>query len=199
MNQPFVIAIAGGSGSGKSTLAHMLSEALPGSTTTLRHDSYYHDCSKLPVSDSGSINFDNRNAIETSLFVKHLDQLIAGSAVVAPNYDFATHTRAKTGHAVPTADFIIVEGVMVLLEPTIRARTELGLYIDLADDVRFLRRLKRDINERGRTTESVMAQYVDTVRPFHKSAVEPSRQFADLIVNTQDFTRVVKAVGRLAS
>ena len=157
MTAPLVIGIAGGSGSGKSTLANALAEALPRPTSILRHDSYYHDMSKLPASDSATVNFDSREAIETPLFVKHLDQLIAGQAIVAPKYDFETHTRAATGYAVPAADIIIAEGVMVLIEPTIRKRLGLSLYVELADDIRLLRRLKRDTTERGRTTESVMA------------------------------------------
>lgn len=199
MKTPFVIAIAGGSGSGKSTLAGALVEALPWSCSILRHDSYYHDSSKLPRSDRGEVNFDDRAAIETPLFVRHLDQLLAGSAIVAPNYDFATHTRAKTGHAISASEVIIVEGVMVLMEPTIRARTDMGLYVELADDIRLLRRLKRDTAERGRTPESVMGQYVSTVRPFQQEFVEPSKQFADLIVNTQDFNRLAKAIVKLSA
>jgi uridine kinase len=197
MARPLVIAVGGGSGSGKTTLANALAEALPFSTTILRHDNYYHDVSTLPTDTDGSVNFDSRDAIETSLFVKHLDQLIAGHAVVAPNYDFETHTRARTGHAVPTADIILVEGVMVLVEPTIRKRTDLNLYVELEDDIRLLRRLKRDTIERGRTAESVMAQYVRSVRPFQKNEVEPSRRFADLIVNTQDFSRLTTVVRSL--
>lgn len=198
MTKPLVIAIAGGSGSGKSTLANMVAESLGRPTSVLRHDSYYYDVSKLPVSDNEPVNFDSRESIETSLFVKHLDQLIAGQAVVAPKYDFETHTRGSTGCAVPVGEVIIVEGVMVLLEPEIRRRTDLNLYIELPDDIRLLRRIKRDTSERGRTTESVMAQYMSTVRPFQKTLVEPSRSFADLIVNTQDFDRVANAVLRLA-
>lgn len=197
MTKPIVIAIAGGSGSGKTTLANALAKSLPQSVSILRHDSYYHDVSRLPVSPNGTVNFDSREAIETQLFVKHLDQLLAGQAIVAPKYEFETHTRAKTGYAVPAAEIIIVEGVMVLLEPAIRERTDLALYIDLPDDIRFLRRLKRDTSERGRTVESVMAQYVSTVRPFQKSHVDHSRQFADLVVNTQDFDRLTKAIARM--
>ena len=199
MRKPFVIAIAGGSGSGKTTLATALADAIPRSVSILRHDSYYHGAARLPSSDSGEVNFDSREAIETPLFVKHLDQLIAGQAIVAPKYDFETHARATTGYAVPAADVIIVEGVMVLLEPTIRARTDIGLYLDLPPDIRFLRRLKRDTTERGRTADSVMAQYVSTVRPFQQMHVEPSKQFADLIVNTQDFTRLTKAIVKLTA
>jgi uridine kinase len=199
MRKPLVIAIAGGSGSGKTTLATVLADAIPRRVSVLRHDSYYHGAARLPASDGGEVNFDSREAIETPLFVKHLDQLIAGQAIVAPKYDFETHTRSATGYAVPAADVIIVEGVMVLLEPTIRARTDIGLYVDLAPDIRFLRRLKRDTTERGRTAESVMAQYVSTVRPFQQTHVEPSRQFADLVVNTQDFARFAKAIVKLTA
>ena len=197
MKRPLVIAIGGGSGSGKTTLANRLAEAIPRTTSILRHDSYYHDVSKLPVTDTGGVNFDSRDAIETPLFVKHLDQLIAGQAVVAPKYDFESHTRSGTGYAVAAAEIIIVEGVMVLVEPEIRKRCDLNLYIDVEDDIRFLRRLKRDTSERGRTTESVMAQYLSTVRPAQKSLVEPSRCFADLVVSTQNFERIANAVREL--
>ncbi len=198
MKQPFVIGIAGGSGSGKSTLAEAIANTLPGRTSILRHDSYYRDRSRLPINERGEVNFDALEAIETPLFVEHLKQLIDGDPIVAPRYDFSTHTREATGDEIAPGNVVVVEGIMIFAEPTIRELLDLRVFIDIDSDERFIRRLNRDVSERGRTVESVVSQYSQMVKPFQDTIVDPSREFADIAVTTQNFERVMAAIRRLS-
>lgn len=198
MTKSFVIGIAGASGSGKTTLADAIAAMSPANVSILRHDSYYHDRSRLPVDERGGINFDALEAIESSLYVEHLQQLVSGQTVTAPRYDFSTHTRGEAGDHIEAAPVIIAEGIMVLAEPTIRERLDLRIFMDTDPDVCLLRRVKRDISERGRTISSVMDQYTQAVKPFFENVIGPSRGFADITVKTQDFARVTSAIRRLA-
>ncbi len=196
-DRPLVVAIAGGSGSGKSTLVDAIQACSPRPVSVLRHDAYYRDQSDLPRPERDATNFDDLDAIETELFVQHLDELIAGNPIVAPEYDFSTHTRTSGGQRVQPADLILAEGVMVLAEPAIRQRVDLAVYVELDPDIRFIRRLQRDMAQRDRRLGSIVDQYVNTVRPFQLAVVEASRQHADLVVSTQNFERLTRVISRI--
>ncbi len=178
-----VIGIAGGSGSGKTTVQRRVMERFgPGRIALLEHDAYYHDLSHLPLEDRARFNFDHPDALETTLLVAHLDALLAGQPVEKPTYDFTRHRRTDETVRVEPRPVIVVEGILVLGEPDLRERMDIKLYVDTPDDVRLMRRIERDIAERGRTLEAVLAQYRRTVRPMHLEFVEPSKRFADVII-----------------
>lgn len=180
---PLVIGIAGGSGSGKTTVANaILQRAAPGRIAYIQHDSYYKDLSKLGPAQRATTNFDHPNSLETELMASHVQQLKAGKAVDVPAYDFTTHTRKEETTRVESRPVILVEGILLYVDAKMRAQCDVKLYIDTDADLRFIRRLQRDITERGRTTESVIKQYLATVRPMHLEFVEPSKRYADLII-----------------
>lgn len=181
--QPVVIGIAGGSGSGKSTVLRRIIERFgPEHIALLDHDSYYRDLSHLPHDVRASYNFDHPDTLETSLMTTHLDLLIAGAAIDKPVYNFVTHSReVETIHISPRR-VIIVEGILVLAEPTLVERMDIKLFVDTDDDIRLMRRIRRDIEERGRSIHSVLDQYERTVRPMHLEFVEPSKRRADVIL-----------------
>ena len=179
---PLVIGIAGGSGSGKSRISEALETTLAPGIARLQHDSYYRDLSHLPSEERRVFNFDHPDALETDLLIAHLDALIAGESVDVPTYDFATHCRSSTTRTLQSAPIILVEGIMALHDPALRARLSLRVFVDTPADVRLIRRLKRDMAERGRSPEQTMAQYLDTVRPMHDRFVAPCRAHAHLIV-----------------
>jgi uridine kinase len=185
-----LVAITGGSGSGKSTLAEGLRAALPaGAATLVSEDWYYHDCSRFPAFDPASFDFDDIVIRDHALLIEHLGALRAGRAVAAPVYDFATHSR-KPGAAQPIepAPVLIVEGTHLLCSAEVAAMFDLRIYLDTPDDVRFIRRLLRDQEHRGRTARSVIDQYLGTVRPAHFRLTHASRQRADLIVTDPSTT-----------
>jgi uridine kinase len=183
MNRPVLIGIAGGTGSGKTTIAQTIFDRVGRERIEwISHDSYYHNYSHLPPAERARINFDHPHSLETSLLVEHLDQLIEGSVVRIPVYDFASHTRLPQTREVQPKRVIIVEGILVLAEPEIRRRIHIKLFVDTPPDIRFLRRLRRDLDARGRSVESVIKQYLTTVRPMHEEFVEPSKRYADLII-----------------
>jgi uridine kinase len=175
--------VAGGSGSGKTTVVRKLVSGLaPEPVTVLRHDAYYRDRGHLPAAERVSINFDHPDALETSRLTAHVAALKEGRPVEVPSYDFRTHTRiAATTSTVPT-DVIVLDGILVLADAALRSLTDLKVYVDTDADLRFIRRLQRDLAERGRTVESIIRQYHATVRPMHAEFVEPSRRHADVIV-----------------
>ncbi len=181
--RPIVIGIAGGTGSGKTTIARKVFEGIgPGRIEWISHDSYYKDYSQLPLEKRHHINFDHPDSLETSLLVEQIDELLSGHLVAVPIYDFTTHARKAESRRVEPKRAIIVEGILVLAEPEIRKRIDIKLFVDTPPDIRFLRRLGRDIHERGRTVDSVIEQYLMTVRPMHEEFVEPSKRYADLII-----------------
>lgn len=183
MNRPVLIGIAGGTGSGKTTIAQTIFDRVGRERIEwISHDSYYRNYSHLPPEERVRINFDHPNSLETSLLVEHLDQLIDGSIVRIPVYDFASHTRLGETREVHPKKVIIVEGILVLAEPEIRRRIHIKLFVDTPPDIRFLRRLRRDLDDRGRSVDSVINQYLTTVRPMHEEFVEPSKRYADLII-----------------
>lgn len=183
MQSPLVVGIAGGTGSGKTTVAHKLAAALPaGSCVTLEHDAYYRDQSHLPEHERAKINYDHPGSLESSLLAEHLRELRAGRAVEVPIYDFATHTRRFETRHVDPARVIIVEGILTFAEPELRDQLDIKIFVDTDADIRLMRRIRRDLEHRGRTFQSVRDQYYATVRPMHIEHVEPSKRWADLIV-----------------
>ncbi len=179
----FTIGIAGGSGSGKTTLARLIMEHIgPEHIAFLPHDAYYKDFSHLPLEERARQNFDHPNALETDLLIEHIQALKRGEPVHRPVYDFATYSRKPETVLVEPRPVILVEGILVLAEPRLRALFDLKLYVDTDPDIRFIRRLLRDIRERGRTLDMVVEQYLRTVRPMHLEFVEPSKRYADLII-----------------
>jgi uridine kinase len=180
---PFVLGIAGGSGSGKSTIARAILEALPPTSgVLLEQDHYYRPQSHLSREDRERVNYDHPDALEIDLLSAHLDALRAGQTIERPTYDFARHDRAPVGVRVEPAPVIVVEGILVLAEPKLRARFDAKLFVDTDPDIRLMRRIRRDLEHRGRTFAQVRKQYYETVRPMHLAFVEPSKRFADLIV-----------------
>jgi uridine kinase len=177
-----LIGIAGGTGSGKTTLADRIGAALAGDATVLQHDGYYRDRSHLAPAERNHLNYDEPNALENDLLVAHLGELRAGRAVDVPRYDFATHTRRAEPRHVAPARIVVVEGILLFAVPELRAAFDLRIFVDTDDDIRLMRRIRRDLVERGREIGSVEAQYYGSVRPMHLMHVAPSKRFAHLIV-----------------
>jgi uridine kinase len=182
-NAPLVLGIGGGSGSGKSTVARAILNALPpGSGVLLEQDHYYRPASHLPLSERERMNYDHPEALEMDLLCEHLDILRSGRAVTRPTYDFSQHDRAKEGVRIEPAPVIVVEGILVLVDDRLRSRFEVKLFVDTDSDIRLMRRIRRDLEQRGRTFAQVRKQYYETVRPMHLAFVEPSKRFADVIL-----------------
>ncbi len=181
--KPLVIGIAGGTGSGKTTVANaVLSRVGLQRIAFLSHDAYYRDLSHLPIEDRRKINFDHPDSLETELLVEHIQRLVNWQPVEVPVYDFTCHSRtSQTVHVEPRR-VIMVDGILIFYEPALRPLFDVKIYVDTDADLRFIRRLQRDIVERGRTTESVIQQYINTVRPMHMEFVEPSKRYADVII-----------------
>ncbi|HEY0140624.1 MAG TPA: uridine kinase [Thermoanaerobaculia bacterium] len=183
MKTPVIIGIAGGTGSGKTTVARAIYDHVGRDRIEwISHDSYYRNFDALSPEERARINFDHPDSLETELLVRHLDVLGKGSSVEVPVYDFTTHTRKPETHHVEPRRVIIVEGILVLAEVDLRKRIDIKLFVDTPADLRFLRRLVRDIQSRGRSLDSVVDQYMNTVRPMHEEFVEPSKRYADLII-----------------
>jgi len=180
---PLVIGIAGGSGSGKTTVAQeILQRVGPDRIAFLQHDSYYKDLSGLPPAQKAEVNFDHPNSLETELLAQHIASLRDGKPVEVPIYDFSTHSRTSQTYTVRPRMVILVEGILIFTEAALRNMFDVKIFVDTDSDLRFIRRLERDITERGRTTESVIKQYQATVRPMHMEFVEPSKRYADVII-----------------
>jgi uridine kinase len=180
---PIIIGIAGGTGSGKTTVANVvLSRVGTSSIALVPHDAYYKDLNELPETQREQVNFDHPGSLDTPLMIDHLLQLRGGKSVEIPIYDFTTHSRtSRTTHLEPQP-VILVEGILIFAEPELREMFDVKIFVDTPPDIRFIRRLERDINERGRTVASVIQQYQSTVRPMHLEFVEPSKQYADVII-----------------
>jgi uridine kinase len=189
--RPFVIGVAGGSGSGKTTIARSLAEAVGSDSCALiEQDCYYRDLSHLPAAERAAANFDHPDAIEVELLVAHLDALCGGESVAKPHYDFERHVRAPDTEDVAPRPVLIVEGILVLALADLRSRMDLRLFVDTAADIRLMRRVRRDLEHRGRTFEQIRKQYYDTVRPMHLAFVEPSKEHADVIIPEGGHNRV---------
>jgi uridine kinase len=181
--RPLIVGIAGGSGSGKTTLVREILKLLPGrSVVVLEQDAYYKTASHLSLEERRAVNYDHPAALDNALLVNHVSQLRRGLAVERPVYDFTSYTRLTETVRVEPADVIIVEGILILENRRLRELMDLKLFVDTDADIRFIRRLSRDILERGRSLQSVMNQYLSTVRPMHLEFVEPSKRHADVII-----------------
>ncbi len=182
MENILVIGIAGGTGSGKTTLMKRLVETFGDHVSVVSHDNYYRRHDELSFEERSAINYDEPAALETELMVEHLDRLRSGQGVDCPVYDYAAHNRSdETVHIQPRR-VIIVEGIMIFAEPELRKRMDIRIFVDTDADIRLCRRIRRDVNKRGRTVESVLSQYQQTVKPMHEQYVEPSKRYADLVV-----------------
>jgi len=181
--KPILIGIAGGSGSGKTTVQRKVVESFDkGSILVLEHDSYYKDFSQLSFEERASMNVDHPDSLETDLLVRHLDSLLEGNSIQKPTYDFENHLRLEKTELVESRPIIVLEGILILFEESLRSRMDIKIYVDTSDDLRLLRRIKRDIECRGRDLDSILSQYESTVRPMHLQYVEPSKRHADLII-----------------
>ena len=188
---PFVIGIAGGTGSGKTTVANMILEQVGAEKiAVLPHDAYYRDLSDRSREQRAKVNFDHPNSLETELLVEHIKDLKAGKTIHLPSYDFKTHTRTKATILIEPQPVILVEGILIFVEPELRSLFDIKIFVDTDPDIRFIRRLERDINERGRTSQSVIEQYLKTVRPMHLEFVEPSKRYASVIIPEGGFNQV---------
>jgi uridine kinase len=189
--RPVTIAVAGGTGSGKTTAANAILERVGSHHIAyLPHDAYYKDLEDMRPGPDGLINFDHPDALDTRLMIQHLTTLQAWQPVDIPVYDFTKNRRLSQTHHIEPLPIILVEGILILAEPALRQLFDIKIYVDADADIRFIRRLKRDITERGRTPESVIHQYLSTVRPMHLEFVEPSKRYADVIIPEGGFNTV---------
>lgn len=185
---PFTIGVAGGTGSGKTTAAHSIIERVGSDKIAyLQHDSYYKELRHLPPDKRAAVNFDHPDSLDTSLMIEHIKQLQSWQAVEMPVYDFATDSRTTETVRIEPQSIILVEGILIFSEPELRDLLDFKIFVDTDSDLRFIRRLQRDINERGRTVDSVISRYLRTVRPMHTEFVEPSRRYADIIIPQMGF------------
>ena len=182
MNDHLFIGIAGGSGSGKTTLACQLKERFGDHLSLLRHDDYYKAQSALTLSERSALNFDHPDSFDTELLIKHLDELRSGKSIACPIYDYSQHDRSAEVRIVQATQVIVLEGILIFENPQILDRLDIKIFVDTDADVRILRRIKRDVSERGRSLDSVISQYFATVKPMHEAFVEPSKRYADIIV-----------------
>lgn len=183
MSRSFLIGVAGGTGSGKTTLTRNIVSALRRTqVAVIQHDWYYRDRSGVPEQDRATINYDHPNALETSLLIRHLKALKRGKPVRPPRYNFVSHTRMESGEEIRPTPVIIVEGILIFADEHLRNLFDLKIFVQTEGDLRLLRRLQRDLSDRGRSFESAVHQYLETVRPMHEMFVEPSQQHADIIV-----------------
>ncbi|HET9702418.1 MAG TPA: uridine kinase [Vicinamibacterales bacterium] len=179
----FVIGVAGGSGSGKTTVVRRIVDSLGSEhVTLLDHDRYYRDRNDLRLEERASLNYDHPDSLETDLLVRHVRELRAGRAVQVPRYDFTRHARLPETETCQPRRALIVEGILVFTDAALRELMDLKVFVDTDSDTRFIRRLQRDVAERGRTMESVIDQYQSTVKPMHLEFVEPSKRYADVII-----------------
>ncbi|MGW8264829.1 MAG: uridine kinase [Longimicrobiales bacterium] len=200
MAERILLGVAGGSGSGKTTVVEEILKGLRTSpVSVIHHDAYYRDLSHRTFEERVEVNFDHPDALETELLVEHLGRLRAGEGVDVPVYDFSTHTRRKRTRRVEPTGVIIVDGILVLADPRLRELLDIKVFVDTDPDLRFIRRLGRDMKERGRSLESVVEQYLRTVRPMHLAFVEGSRAHADIIIpeGGQNQVAIDLLVGRL--
>jgi uridine kinase len=183
MRTPFVIGVAGGTGSGKTTVTDRVIATVGGArVAVLAQDWYYCSQPEVPLVVRERVNYDHPDAFDWALLLEHLDELSTGTAVRAPIYDFTVHDRSPDTQHIAPAPIVVVEGILALYDPALRDRMHLKVFVDTDADVRFIRRLERDVRERGRSSESVIEQYLTWVRPMHLQFVEPSKRYADVII-----------------
>lgn len=184
LDKPVVIGITGGSGSGKTTIAHEVANQINDDDRIMiiTQDSYYKDNTGLDMEERKKINYDHPNAFDMPLLEAQINQLLHRKAIEMPTYDFTAHTRSDETIHVEPADIIILEGILVLFNEDIRNLMDIKVYVDTDDDIRFIRRLQRDMQERGRSLDSVISQYMDTVKPMYHQFIEPTKRYADIII-----------------
>ncbi|MEM7336306.1 MAG: uridine kinase [Chloroflexota bacterium] len=183
LKKPIVFAVAGGTASGKTTVAKKILEVVGTSKIAyLPHDAYYRDLTHLSLEERVKVNFDHPDSLETKLMVKHIKHLLQHKTVHVPVYDFTRHTRTEESVLVEPAPIILVDGILIFTKRKLRELMDIKVFVDTDSDIRFIRRLKRDIDERGRDLDNVISQYLGTVRPMHMKFVEPSKRFADVII-----------------
>ena len=182
MKERMIIGIAGGSGSGKTTLARNIIEYFDGRVSIIRHDDYYRSQKDISVEERAKLNYDHPDAFDDGLRIAHLDELRAGRAIESPVYDYSVHDRSDKTRRVESTDVIILEGILIFANDELLRRLNMKIYVDTDADVRILRRIIRDVKKRGRTLDSVVTQYLSTVKPMHEAFVEPSKKHADIIV-----------------
>jgi uridine kinase len=188
--RPLIIGVVGGSGSGKTTVTRAIHD-LPGvDAAFIDQDAYYRDLSHLPLEERKRVNYDHPEAFDTDLLVHQLSMLSEGHPVDKPTYDYAAHTRAAATVRAEPKNVILVDGILLFADVRLRALFDIKIYVDVAEDVRFIRRLQRDTSERGRSMEDVIRQYLATVRPMHLEFVEPSKRYADIIIPEGGFNRI---------
>jgi uridine kinase len=181
--KPLVIGIAGGSGSGKSTVARKVGEAIAGSSVAfLDMDAYYRNFAHLPMEERKRVNWDHPGAFDMELFASQVRDLCAGSSIDKPIYDFVSHTRSSRTERIEPADVLVLDGILLFVDEVMRSLCDVKVFVDADADIRLLRRLRRDVQKRGRSLDDVMAQYLETVHPMHLQFVEPSKRYADVIV-----------------
>lgn len=203
MRKPMTIGVAGGTASGKTTVSRKILEAVQAEHLAyLQHDAYYRDLSHLPFEERQAFNFDHPDSLENELLIAHLELLQQGQPIEAPVYNFAQYVRTEERILIQPKPVILVEGILIFADKTLRQLMDLKIYVDTPDDLRFIRRLQRDVLERGRTVEHVIEQYLDTVRPMHLEFVEPSKRHADVIIphggqNIKGIQMVVAQIERM--
>jgi uridine kinase len=186
-----IIGICGGTGSGKTTVARrILDNVRDECVIFLQQDSYYRNLGDMPLELRHQINFDHPDALDNDLFINHVKALRAGEAIEMPVYDFSKHARKNETIRIEPKPILILEGILIFVDAALRELMDIKIFVDTADDLRFVRRLQRDVHERGRTVESVIKQYLDTVRPMHEQFVEPSKRFADVIIPEGGYNEV---------
>jgi len=191
MKRPLIIGITGGTGSGKSTVSKEIFKLIPEKKiVVIEQDSYYKDQSHLTFEERTKTNYDHPLAFDNELLVQHLKDLLANKPIEKPIYDFEKHTRKKETVTVEPKDIIILEGILILFEEEIRNLLDIKIFVDTDSDVRVIRRILRDIRERGRTLESVINQYMDTVRPAHLQFIEPTKRYADIVIPEGGYNKV---------
>jgi uridine kinase len=190
-NGSIVFGVAGGTASGKTTVADAILDAVGAAQVAyLSHDAYYREMNHLPFSERARLNYDHPDSLETELLIEHVKELLAGRTVQVPVYDFTTHTRTQETRPVEPSPIILIDGILIFTNARLRDLMDIKVYVDTDGDVRFIRRLQRDMNERGRSLESIIDQYMETVRPMHLEFVEPSKRYADVIVPHGGLNRV---------
>ncbi len=190
MENVLVIGIAGGSGSGKTTLAKNIVNHFSDRISVLRHDDYYKCQDDIPMEERVKTNYDHPHAFDTDLLIYHIDELKAGRDISSPTYDYSRHTRAAEVREVKANKVVVLEGILILENKSLRDRLDMKIFVDTDADVRILRRILRDVKERGRSLDSVIEQYLSTVKPMHEAFVEPSKRYADIIVPEGGMNRV---------
>ena len=181
--KPILIVIAGGSASGKTTVVNkIINELNSKNVTVIKHDDYYKDLSHLPIEERAKVNFDHPNSLDSNLFVSQLKALLDGKSIEKPTYDFVCHNRSKVTETINPTKVIVTEGILVLEDERVRDLADIKIFVESDDDIRFIRRLVRDTKERGRSIDSVINQYLNTVKPMYYAFVKPTKRYADIII-----------------